>query len=270
PLDRETLRACPDLRLVCVAATGTNNIDVAAARELGIAVANVRRYATPSVVQHVFALILALTTRLNEYREAVLRGDWQRAPAFCLLDFPIRELAGRTLGILGFGELGRSVAEVARAFGMRVVVGQRPGGPAQPDRLPLEDLLRRSDVLSLHVPLAPDTRGLIGARELALMKVDALLINTARGGILDEQALADALVAGRLGGAGIDVLAEEPPIHGSPLLDNNIPNLIVTPHTAWASRESRQRCIDGIADNISAFGRGAYLNRVDLELADNP
>ncbi|EGV28213.1 Glycerate dehydrogenase [Thiorhodococcus drewsii AZ1] len=261
-LDRQTLTAANELRLVCVAATGTNNVDLEAARELGIAVANVARYATPAVVQHVFALILALTTRLPEYQRAVSSGAWQRHDRFCLMDYPIRELAGRTLGIVGFGELGQAVARVAEAFGLQVLIAQRPGGPSREGRLPLEALLPQVDVLTLHCPLTDTTRGLIGARELDLMRRDALLINTARGGIVDEQALAEALRRGTLGGAGIDVLSTEPPRGGNPLLAPDIPNLIVTPHIAWASREARQRMVDEVAANIEAFLAGKDRNRV--------
>ncbi|EGV29593.1 Glycerate dehydrogenase [Thiorhodococcus drewsii AZ1] len=261
-LDRQTLAAASELRLVCIAATGTNNVDLEAARELGIAVANVARYATPAVVQHVFALILALTTRLPEYQRAVSSGAWQRHDRFCLMDYPIRELAGRTLGIVGFGELGQAVARVAEAFGLRVLIAQRPGGPPREGRLPLDELLPQVDVLTLHCPLTDTTRGLIGTRELDLMRRDALLINTARGGIVDEQALAEALRRGTLGGAGIDVLSAEPPRGGNPLLAPDIPNLIVTPHIAWASREARQRVVEEIAANIEAFLTGKDRNRV--------
>jgi glycerate dehydrogenase len=258
-LDGARLAAARSLRLVCVAATGTNNVDLEAARRLGIAVANVRAYATPSVVQHVFALLLALTTRLVEYRDAVAAGRWSLSRQFCLLDYPIRELAGRTLGVVGYGELGQAVA---RAFGMEVLVAERRGAAPRAGRLALEALLPRVDVLSLHCPLTPETRGLIGAAELALMRPDAVLINTARGGIVDEHALAEALSAGRLGGAGVDVLSCEPPGADNPLLAPGVPNLIVTPHVAWASREARQRVIEEIAANIDAFRCGGERNRV--------
>lgn len=262
-LDRAALASARSLRLVCIAATGTNNVDLNAARERGIAVANVVRYATPAVVQHVFALILALTTRLPEYQRAVASGAWQQHERFCLMDYPIRELAGRTLGILGYGELGQAVARVAEAFGMQVLVAQRPGGAAREGRVALDELLPRVDVLSLHCPLTQSTRGLIGARELGLMRHDALLINTARGGIVDESALAEALRSGTLGGAGIDVLSSEPPRGGNPLLAPDIPNLIVTPHIAWASREARQRVVLEIAANIEDFLAGIVRNRVE-------
>ncbi len=260
-LDEALLAGAPELKLVCVAATGTNNVDLDAAARLGIRVCNVRAYATPAVVQHVFGLILALTTRLMDYQGAALDGRWQRSPHFCLLDFPIRELAGRRLGVVGYGELGRGVARVAEAFGMDVLIAQRPGtADDRPGRVPLPKLLSQVDVLSLHCPLTPETQGLIRARELGLMRPDALLINTARGGIVDETALAAALQGGRLGGAGVDVLVREPPVDGSPLLDPDIPNLILTPHVAWASRESRQRLLDEVARNIEGFLAGEPRN----------
>jgi len=251
------------LRLVCLAATGTNNVDLEAARGLGVAVANVTSYATPSVAQHVFALVLALTTRLCAYRDAVAAGRWSASTRFCLLDYPVRELAGKTLVVVGYGELGQAVARLGEAFGMQVLVAERRGRPPRPGRVPLEAGLARADVLSLHCPLTPETLGLVGARELAAMRPDALLINTARGGIVDEVVLAEALRAGRLGGAGVDVLGREPPPQDHPLLAPDIPNLIVTPHTAWASREARQRVLAEIALNIEAFASGVRRNRVE-------
>ncbi|GAB6042409.1 2-hydroxyacid dehydrogenase [Endothiovibrio diazotrophicus] len=262
-IDAAAMAAAPALKLICISATGTNNVDLEAAARRGITVCNVVRYATPSVVQHVFALILALSTRLDDYRQAARDGRWAASGMFCLLDFPIREIAGRTLGIVGYGELGRGVARVAEAFGMNVRIARRPGADDdRPGRSPLEELLPQVDVLTLHTPLTAETRGLIGTAELARMRPDALLINTARGGIVDEMALADALRAGRLGGAGIDVLAEEPPGAESPLLAADLPNLIVTPHTAWASRDARQRLIDEVAENIRAYLAGAPRNVV--------
>ena len=259
-LDAPALAAARRLQL---AATGTNNIDLEAAAQRGIAVCNVRAYATPSVVQHVFSLTLALTRRLFEYRDAVREGAWSRSAQFCLLDYPIRELTGRRLGIVGYGELGRAVDRTARdGFGMEVLVAEHRGAPTRPGRLPLEQLLPRVDILSLHCPLTPQTRNLIGKTELASMRDDALLINTARGGIVDEAALVDALRAGRLGGAGIDVLSSEPPRTDNPLLAGDVPNLIVTPHIAWASRESRQRMVDQVAENIRAFQQGRPRNLI--------
>ena len=260
-LDADALERAATLRLICVSATGTNNVDLDAARRRGIQVCNVRSYATPSVVEHVFALILALRRQLPAYHAAVRAGHWQRSPYFALLDFPIGELHGNTLGIVGYGELGRAVAAVATAFGMRVMIAARSHA-AQPGRVGLWDVLAQADVVSLHTPLTAETRGLIGAAELALMKSDALLINTARGGIVDEEALAAALRAGRLGGAGVDVLSDEPPHGGNPLLVPDIPNLIVTPHVAWASRQARQRLIHEVAANITAFIAGVPRNVV--------
>ena len=256
-LDRDTLFACERLRFIAVAATGTNNVDLDAARERDIVVANVRAYGTPSVSQHVFALILQLATRLYEYHRAALDGRWAASPHFFLFDAPIFELHGKTLGIVGYGELGRGVARLAKAFGMNVLVSARPGSESAPEgRVDLDALLPQVDVLSLHCPLTPATAGLIDAERIARMKPGALLINCARGGVVDEPALAEALRAGHLGGAGVDVLTEEPPRGSNVLLDPTIPNLIVTPHTAWAARESRQRVLDQIAENIAAFLAG--------------
>ncbi|MBS0394765.1 MAG: glycerate dehydrogenase [Proteobacteria bacterium] len=259
-LGRARLEAQSALRLVALTATGTNNVDLEAARERGIAVCNIADYCTASVAQHVFAVLLALTHRLREYDRALKAGAWERggeAPAW-----PVRELAGRTLGIVGYGTLGRAVERLARAFGMDVQVAARPGEAPAPGRVALEALLPRVDVLTLHCPITPATRGLIGAPALALMKADAVLINTARGGLVDAAALAAALRAGRLGGAAVDVLEEEPPAHGSPLLAPDLVNLIVTPHTAWAAREARQRAIDEVAANVTAFYRGERRHRV--------
>ena len=211
PLDAAVFAACPELKLVLVAATGSNNIDLLAARERGVIVSNCQGYGTPSVAQHTLMLLLALATRLPDYQHAVRQGRWQQAQQFCLLDFPIVELEGKTLGLLGHGELGGAVARLAEAFGMRVLLGQLPGRPAREDRLALEELLPQVDALTLHCPLNADTLNLIGAEELALMKPGAFLINTARGGLVNEQALADALRRGHLGGAATDVLSQEPP-----------------------------------------------------------
>ncbi len=252
-LDRAALQSTSSLQLIVVAATGTNNIDLATAREMGVTVCNVRGYGTPSVAQHVFTLILALTTRLPLYMQAVAEGRWQKHPHFCLFDFPIRELDGKSLGIVGYGTLGQGVAKVANGFGLNVLLAQRPGGPRQEGRIDLADLLPQVDILTLHCPLTEQTRNLIDQPELGAMKRDAILINTARGGIVNERALVKALCDGTIAGAGIDVLSEEPPVNGNPLLANNIPNLIVTPHIAWASKESRQRVINIVGDNIRAF-----------------
>jgi glycerate dehydrogenase len=268
PLDRKMLSGANRLKLICIAATGTDKIDLDAARELGIQVSNVVRYATPAVVQHVFSLILALSTKLIPYHEEVRAGEWQAQGNFCLLNHTISEISGKTLGIVGAGELGQGVARVAGCFGMKTRFAQRPGSTQSlPGRIPLHELLPQVDILSLHVPLADNTRNLVGARELALMKPGAMLINTARGGIVDETALADALRRGHLGGAGIDVLAQEPPAEDSPLLAGDIPNLLLTPHTAWASREARQRLLEEIARNITAFQGGEARNCVNCSPA---
>jgi glycerate dehydrogenase len=261
-LDAAVIEAAPRLRLICLAATGTDNVDLGAARARGIAVCNIRGYCTAAVVQHVYALMLALTQRLDAYAAQVRAGAWGASAQFCLLDFPIRELAGKTLGIVGYGELGRAVAAAAPAFGLQVIVAARRGCSPPAGRVSFADVLACADVLSLHCPLTPQTRHLIAASELDSMRPDALLINTARGGLVDAAALAGALRAGRLGGAGIDVLAPEPPVDGDPLLEPGIPNLIVTPHIAWAAREARQRALDEIVANVEAYGRGERRNRV--------
>lgn len=261
-ITREIMQAAPSLKLIALSATGTNNVDLVAARERGIAVCNLRDYCTASVVQHVYGVLLTLTHKLREYDALVRAGAWQRGEQFCLLNYPIRELMGRKLGIVGYGALGKGVANAARAFGLQVLVANRPGGPREAGRLDLDALLPQVDVLSLHCPLTPDTQGLIGAAQLARMKPAAVLINTARGALVDGQALADALRAGRLGGAAIDVLPQEPPIDGNPLLEPGIPNLLVTPHIAWAALEARQRCLEEMAANVEDFRRGGHRGRV--------
>ncbi|CDZ96132.1 2-hydroxyacid dehydrogenase [Pseudomonas saudiphocaensis] len=255
-LGDEVFSACPDLKLILVAATGLNNIDLAAARQRGISVCNCQGYGTATVAQHALMLLLALATRLPDYQAAVARGRWQESGQFCLLDFPIVELAGKTLGILGHGELGSAVAKLAEAFGMRVLTGNLPGRPPRPERLDLDELLPEVDALSLHCPLTEQTRNLIGARELQLMKPTAYIINTARGGLIDEQALADTLRRGHLGGAATDVLTSEPPSNDNPLLAADIPRLIVTPHSAWGSREARQRIVGQMCENAETFFTG--------------
>ena len=233
-----------------------------AARDLNVTVCNVTAYATPSVVEHVFALMLTLARRLFDYRDAVDQGRWQKADEFCLLDFPITELAGLTLGIIGYGELGRGVAAMGRAFGMQVLIAERPDSPARPGRTPFTRVLEQSHVISLHCPLNDNTHHLIGAPELGMMRRDALLLNTARGGIVDETALRHALQSGLIAGAGVDVLTGEPPRNGNPLLDATLPNLVVTPHIAWASRSARQRLVNEITGNIRAWLAGAPRNVV--------
>ncbi|KXJ47468.1 glycerate dehydrogenase [Marinobacter salarius] len=256
-LSREHFEACPELKTVAVVATGLNNIDKDAAKDHSVTVMNVTNYGRSTVAQHTMALILALATRLVDYDKDVRAGRWGQSSMFCLMDHPIMELEGRTLGVVGYGDLGQGVVERAKAFGMNIVLGARPGqATGEVDgypRIPLDELLPKVDVLSLHCLLTDDTRNMIGARELKMMKTEALLINTSRGGLVDEQALADALRAGTIGGAGFDVLTEEPPRNGNALLADDIPNLIVTPHSAWASREARQRIVEITASNLSTI-----------------
>jgi glycerate dehydrogenase len=262
-ITRALIEANPQLRFVGVSATGTNNVDLDAAREHTVAVCNVRDYCSRSVMQHVLAVILAHTHRVREYSRLAVDGSWTRIPQFTMLNYPIRELSGRVLGIVGYGALGRAVAQGAQAaLDMRVMIAGRPGQPAAPGRVDLDTLLREADILSLHCPLTPATANMIGARELALMKPDALLVNTARGGLIDSAALVEALRSGTIGGAAIDVLPQEPPLDGNPLVDPTIPNLILTPHIAWAAREARQRCLDEVAANIADFLKGGTRNRV--------
>ncbi len=262
-LDRRVLTAARQVKLICIAATGTDNVDLETATGCNITVCNARAYTTASVVEHVFALILALTRQLPQYQRMISTGAWQDSTEFSLLDYSIRELSGLTIGIIGAGELGRSVAKVAQAFGMNALFAERRGAEPRAGRTAFKEVLQKSDVISIHCPLTPDTLGLVGDSELAQMKPDALLIHTARGGIVDESALAKALRTGHLGGAAVDVLSEEPPKNGNPLLDIPLPNLIVTPHIAWASRQARQRLIHEITENIRSFCSGRPRNVVN-------
>lgn len=256
------LEQLPRLRFVAVAATGVDHVDLDAAQRLGIGVSNVRDYATHSVPEHVFALLLALRRNLLNNASAARDGRWSRSEAFCLHDWPIDDLAGSTLGIVGGGALGGAVAKRATAFGMRVLTAERRGAAPRPGRVAFDTLLAEADAVTLHVPLTPETRGLIGTAELARMKPSAMLINTARGGVVDEAALLAALRAGRLAGAALDVLDGEPPRTDHPLLAAGLPNLIVTPHVAWASRQAQQKLADEVMENIAAFYRGERRNRV--------
>jgi glycerate dehydrogenase len=268
-LDSNDLQSAAALKLVCIAATGTNNVDLEAARRCDITVCNVTAYATASVVEHVFSQLLILARRLDEYRAAVEQGRWQQSSEFCLLDYPIRELAGMTLGIIGYGELGQAVAAAGRTFGMHILAAERSGKPPRPGRTPLDEVLKTADAISLHCPLNRETRNLIGSRELGLMRRDAILVNTARGGIVDEQALLHSLQTGGIGAAAVDVLSEEPPQHGNPLLGAGLPNLLVTPHIAWASIKSRQRLVNQLAENISAWQAGKPRNVIGNVPADS-
>jgi len=263
PLPAAILGQLERLRLVAVAATGTDNIDVAACRARGVVVCNIRNYAVHTVPEHSFALILALRRSLLAYRQDVARGMWHTSEKFCLSGHPIRDLHGSAIGIFGEGAIGQGVAQIARGFGMRVLFADHAPPKAEDVQFaPVDSVLRESDVITLHLPLTTQTRNLIGARELARMKPGALLINTARGGLVDEQALAEALRSGVIGGAGFDVLSVEPPRAGNPLLELDLPNLIVTPHVAWSSREAMQALADQLIDNLEAFVQGAPRNVV--------
>jgi len=262
-LTDELLNDCSRLRFIGLTATGTDNVDLDAARRHGVAVCNIRAYCTQSVTEHVFACLLGLTHSINRYAADVRAGEWQKSEDFCLLSYPIRELSAMTLGIVGYGELGKGVAAAGAVFGMEVIVAARAGTNEVPDnRVSFDELLARSDVISLHCPLNANTRGLIGAAEFRKMKSGAILINTARGGLVDSAALASALGSGEIAAAAIDVLAEEPPVRGDPLLDYDGDNLIVTPHIAWATNEARQAAIDELAANVRSFFDGSDRNRV--------
>jgi glycerate dehydrogenase len=261
-ISRQHIEAAPELRLICVAATGTNNIDLTAAGDAGVAVSNARNYATASVVEHVFSLLLTLVRQLDSYRQRVKLGDWSNSPDFCLFDKTIEELAGKTLGIVGFGVLGQAVGRLARAFSMRVQIAQRLHAPPLPDRIPFDQLIETSDIITLHCPLTAETRGLIREPQLRRMKNTAILINTARGGIVDEANLVHALQRDWIAAAGVDVVTQEPPEPSNPLLHYDSPRLIVTPHVAWASRNARQRLVAEIVDNIEAFLEGCERNAV--------
>jgi len=261
-LDEEVIEKLDKLKFICVAATGFNNVDIKTANKHGIAVCNVTGYATSSVVQHVFSLILALSRNLLNYTNAVKDNKWQRSRQFCLLDYPITGLAGKNLGIIGYGELGKAVAEAGKAFGMNILIAESLTGNKSPERIPLEKLLNLSDILSLHCPLTSESQNLINKKTLGLMKKSALLINTARGGIVNEAYLWDALNNKQIAGAAVDVLSQEPPIDNI-LIDKPLPNLIVTPHIAWASQSSRQKLVDEIAKNIEAFKAGEVRNRIE-------
>ena len=259
----EALSRLQKLQLIAVAATGVDNVDLAYCRSHDIAVCNTRGYAVNSLPEHALMLMLALRRNLIAYRTDVKAGRWHEARQFCLLDHPIADLKGSTLGVVGFGTLGRSMAQLGRAIGMEVIVAERKNAPAvRPDRVSFADVLRVSDVISLHCPLTEETKNLIGADELQQMKPGAILINTARGGLVDDHALLDALQSGRLAGAGIDVLRNEPPREGNPLLDLDLPNLIVTPHNAWASRQAMQTLADQLIDNLEGFVAGEPQNLV--------
>lgn len=255
------LNASAQLKYIGVLATGTNIVDQGAAQRRHITVTNCTAYGTASVVQHTWALILSLCTQLQDYKQAAQR-DWRDSPFFSVLDYPTTELMNKTLGIIGYGELGRGVATIGRAFGMDIISATIPGWQSSTDseipRLPLPQFLTAADVVSIHCPLSEQTRNLISADQLALMKTSALLINCARGGIVNEQALAEAIKQGTIAGAGVDVLSQEPPVDGNILLELDIPNLIVTPHCAWGSKQARQRLVNQAGDKLHTFLNSAY------------
>lgn len=258
------LAQLPDLKLIALAATGSDNVDLEACRAANVGVCNIRNYSGPSVPEHAMALMLALSRNLFAWRQSLLEGRWQQSGQFCFFDHNIMDLHGKQLGIIGKGTLGQALGERAQGMGMIVRYAQsQTGASHDEDRLPLDALLQSSDVVSLHCPLTPYTRHLIGERELALMKPGALLINVGRGGLVDEAALLKALANGRLGGAGFDVASVEPPPPDHPLMQAlQYPNFILTPHVAWASEESMQRLADQLIDNINAFAEGRRQHRL--------
>jgi len=256
-----------ELKLIAVAATGTDIIDKEQAAKRGIKVCNVPGYATQSVAQFTMALILELATHAGKYGGAVKAGEWQKSPVFSLLNFPNMELAGKKLGIIGFGNIGQAVAQMARGFGLEILIAARPGSaaPMPKDRLSVNELLQQADIVSLHCPLTPATKNLIDDRSLALMKPTAFLVNTARGALIDEAALIDALRRKKIAAAALDVISQEPPPADHPIIQAAaaLDNLLVTPHTAWSAREARQRLLKEVEANISAFLEGKPRNIVN-------
>lgn len=265
PIAEDAISQLPDLRYIGVLATGYNIVDIAAARRLNIPVTNVPGYATTSVAQLVFAHLLNLAHHVGHHAETVQKRRWSASEDFCYWDFPLLDLSGLTMGIMGFGRIGQATARIALAFGMRVIAaekGDRPTLPGLPvDYVPADELFRRSDVVSLHCPLNEETRGLVNRERLAMMKTTAFLINTGRGQLVDESALAEALNKDLIAGAGLDVLAVEPPLPDNPLL--RAKNCYITPHIAWATRAARERLLHAVVDNIAAYLRGSPQNVVN-------
>jgi glycerate dehydrogenase len=263
-ITREVLEGCPDLKLIIVGATGVDNVDVAAARAHGVAVSNVRGYSTASVSQYVFATVLSLMNSVPQYDALVKSGAWERNKDFCLLDYPMSELSGKVMGLYGYGAIAKAVERIALAFGMEVILAERKGaGEIREGRLPFADVLARADVISFHCPLTDETRGLVGAVELAAMKDTAILVNAARGGVVVEQDLADVLRDGTIGGAAVDVVSQEPPRDGNPLLAPDLGNLVITPHCAWASSEARTCMFEQIVQIVDSYKGGAPMNVVN-------
>ncbi|MBU1364453.1 MAG: D-2-hydroxyacid dehydrogenase [Gammaproteobacteria bacterium] len=265
-IDAAAVNALPDLKMIAVSATGTNNVDLDACRARGIVVSNIQGYAVHTVPEHVMALLLALSRNLVAWRETLLAGGWQRSEQFCLFDHPIRDLHGATLGLIGSGTLGSGVARLAEAFGMRVLRAEHKGATAvRPGYTAFAEVLATADAISLHCPLTAETKDLIGETELRAMRPSALLINTARGGIVNEPALIRALREGWIAGAGFDAITAEPPPADHPMVDPALlalPNFLLTPHVAWSSRPAMQTLADQLIDNIEAFVAGAPKNRV--------
>jgi len=262
-LDRAALESAEELKLIALAATGTNNVDLEAASGLGITVCNIRDYASHSVAQHAITLMLNLLTAQPWYWQSVRQGAWSNSRQFCLNDRPIREFRGLNFGVIGYGVLGKATADLAESMGMNVLIAEQKGVAVREGRVSFDELIQKTDVLSIHCPLTEKTRGLIDREVMQAMKPGALLINTARGDIINERDLADCLREGIIAGAGVDVLSMEPPPPDHPLLANDIPSLIVTPHNAWASRTARQAAVDQLAEIIGAFVKGESLNKVN-------
>ncbi|MFY8350228.1 D-2-hydroxyacid dehydrogenase [Pseudoalteromonas sp. SSM20] len=261
-LNQEALTQLSSVKLICIAATGTNNVDLVAAKQQGIAVTNVAGYSTASVVQHTFALLFNLLGNTHNYITDCKNDQWQKAQHFCFLDHSINEVAGLKMALIGYGDLGSAVAKAASAFGIDVLISERKNSPVRDGRVAFEDALKRADIISIHCPLNADTENLISTNEFALMKATAVLINTARGGIVNESALANALINKKIAGAATDVLSKEPAEQNNPLIQYKGDNLLLTPHIAWASNQSISRLIKQIALNITAFQEGQMRNRV--------
>ena len=262
-LDESCLRKLTNLKLVCVTATGTNNIDLQAAQELSIAVTNVANYSTTSVAQHVFSFLLSITNSTAFYQQLNQTHPWYKSKTFCQISSPIDELAGKKIGIFVYGDIGKAVANIATAFGMEIIVSERPDAEStRQGRVPFQQMLATCDVISLHCPLTDDTNNLFDKVVFEQVKAGCILINTARGAIVNSEDLASALCNGHLGYAIIDVLETEPPAKTHPLVNNSIPNLILTHHIAWGSLQAQQRLIDGVVENIKAYRQNKKLNRV--------
>ena len=268
-IDRAVIESCENLKFICVAATGVNNVDLIAAKERGIKVCNARAYATASVTQHVFSLILSLNRKLSSYKQSVINGRWSQSEFFCYFGDSISDLENKVLGIIGYGELGKAVEKVALSFGMEVLVAESHDAKSSANkankRVDIKTLLTRADVVSLHCPLTQNNQHMIAANEFSIMKKSAVIINTARGGLIDESALLSALENNEIAGAGLDVLEQEPPAKDNALINyaQHVENLIITPHIAWASQQARQNLVDQVAENIRAYQIGKARNLIE-------